>query len=306
MNHIKVEEESRIDEIMLKNIFGDVDGTNEDDKPESEDTKENILETANKMLVRDGVSDIFGNTKETRKISERPIVDLAKLEKVIKWMPKKRKHINSDTLIKEINVTNKNPETKTVNTKREHKNIQCQNNTDYELPATAPDWTNVKKNSEPTDMKGDPIYQNSITTLNKMQTKVTLAKNLEDKKPNNNKNYITLEKAFKPDQKTMCQICKKIFNQIEIEEHIKSHMKFVSSVANIKSSICSYCNLEFATESLKMHIDTVHVNATKPEEFKCKFCERKFPQTSNLNTHMKNLHLEDWAKWKVSQISTVS
>ena len=37
--------------------------------------------------------------------------------------------------------------------------------------------------------------------------------------------------------------------------------------------------------------------------FKCRFCTRTFPAETNLNTHMKNLHFEEWARWKVSLIT---
>ena len=115
------------------------------------------------------------------------------------------------------------------------------------------------------------------------------------------------------------------FTQTEVEEHMKSHRNLNVSVTknemnatiNINknasasktmSSTCKICQKSFDYGSLKKHMEKDHTiaepNNVVVNEFSCRFCSRTFQAASNLNTHMKNLHFEDWAKWKVSLMTT--
>ena len=69
-------------------------------------------------------------------------------------------------------------------------------------------------------------------------------------------------------------------------------------------------NTSTLPETSNMSFDATTNSTTKtktPEScvaiFKCRFCTRTFPAETNLNTHMKNLHFEEWARWKVSLIT---
>ena len=69
-------------------------------------------------------------------------------------------------------------------------------------------------------------------------------------------------------------------------------------------------NTSTLPETSNMSFDATTNSTTKtktPEScvaiFKCRFYTRTFPAETNLNTHMKNLHFEEWARWKVSLIT---
>ena len=105
--------------------------------------------------------------------------------------------------------------------------------------------------------------------------------------------------AKKPDQAVKCLTCTKQFvNTIHLDQHMKTHMK------QFKYFFCDQCNKQIECESLENHKKSVHSSTTRTEEFKCNFCERRFAQENNMNTHMKDRHFEDWAKWKVSLIAS--
>ena len=127
--------------------------------------------------------------------------------------------------------------------------------------------------------------------------------------------------------KNQCQVCGKQFVKLvrgengssvrgsrfseqEVAEHMDCHRPTVLNVAGFtslqtrheKPFLCDHCkngyNLE---EELKSHVTEVH---KKKPEFMCQFCTRNFPQKVNMETHMKNLHFEAWAKWKVTLMTS--
>ena len=370
----KIEEHSRIDEIMLKNMFGNVDENNKENVYEPPDSKENVLETANQQIVMNNVFDIL-DTKVPENRSELAIANSAKIVKSSKLVPKRRKPayevVSSYTHI--LSPTSENQKTKQVKDTspqtepKQFPDMQTQNRLPLQLPVWSVSHTNKAPSIIPTEQKFEnktndnvpaisisepkkwqdiPIWtennkfdlpltvpvwsndqagnesnqsdQNNVDIMKKIETNVNIGQEKAKKKqPSNNQTLTMLENPPKNGQTIMCHLCSKQFvrftrseidgvvkgtrfTQKEIEEHIKTHMKLVSSVPTPTITSCSHCNLEFAPDFLQMHINSVH------GEFKCKFCNRRFAQTSNMSTHMKNLHFEEWSKWKVSLISTMS
>ena len=102
--------------------------------------------------------------------------------------------------------------------------------------------------------------------------------------------------------------------QISTKDKVKSKhwldsTKFQKATTENNKDV-NLTNTSTLPETSNMSFDATTNSTTKtktPEScvaiFKCRFCTRTFPAETNLNTHMKNLHFEEWARWKVSLIT---
>ena len=94
------------------------------------------------------------------------------------------------------------------------------------------------------------------------------------------------------------------FTQAEIDQHMRTHLRPIPTILGPAGPFfCDKCDKTFEYGTLESHKRSLHPTTSRIEELKCNFCKRRYAQENNLNTHMKSMHFDDWAKWKVNQIA---
>ena len=85
-----------------------------------------------------------------------------------------------------------------------------------------------------------------------------------------------------------CKICGKFLHRMRINHHIQN-IHGVSQTKKSQNYKCDICGQSFKTNFLKEHKMRVH---EKFKPFSCEKCEKLFLLKSELESHIKNVHLK--------------
>ncbi|XP_055523224.1 transcription factor grauzone-like [Wyeomyia smithii] len=115
----------------------------------------------------------------------------------------------------------------------------------------------------------------------------------------NNRNYLRHKRrCFNPNGPVRCEICgHESVNETALKSHFRLHH------SNRPKYACSFCGKEFKKQlRCKEH----EANHTGDVLYKCPFCPRMCNSSSNMYTHKKTVHPEQWAAAMAAKFFTPS
>uniref|UniRef100_A0A8D8BL98 Transcription factor grauzone n=1 Tax=Culex pipiens TaxID=7175 RepID=A0A8D8BL98_CULPI len=95
-----------------------------------------------------------------------------------------------------------------------------------------------------------------------------------------------------------CELCDRVCQN---KRAWRAHMKNAHGTPDKVCELCGKCFKK--KQSLQEHIAAVH---TGQKLFSCPFCPRNFNSSSNMHTHKKNMHTEEWQASKLGAVATTS
>ena len=275
LDPIKIED-ARIDENTLQNIFGNF----------QEEYKVKTLETDTQIKLMDGVFNSIDKTAEIKKGTTKNAKNKNKFQSIAQINLKpdghKTKSMERNKKINPVIIEKKNTESQVLpGTSVFVSKLKTEPNIVLEVAELGHQTYNDEVETASFNNKRETQYNPKVKEDTNNQT------NNQTKCPECNKQFVRLSRS----ETGLVKGTR--FTQAEIEDHMKNHG------TKKQTSPCDECHLEIETEHLKIHKETAHI---KSSELKCNFCARTFSQPTNMNTHMKSMHFEAWAKWKISQM----